>query len=118
MKSILYVDDDSAYRPLFVDALKAGGYEVTSFETLKSIEGLEVKKLREYDLIILDGSIDAKKDGWKYVEKLNKMGINSLVLSASDLSEEFKDVPYLLKGRCLMFELVKEISNIISEKRN
>jgi response regulator RpfG family c-di-GMP phosphodiesterase len=74
-KKILHIDDARYWLHILAEALKARGYEVVSLNSIPSEPELDsLLKQHRFDLIILDGTIQAKDDGAELGRKLKAAG--------------------------------------------
>jgi len=87
MATILIIDDDPDIVLSARTVLESAGYRVT--EAPNSTRGLEVMKVDQPDLIILDVMMETKTEGFEFAHKINN------AVSGDPLAE-FKDIPILM----------------------
>ena len=116
MKTILFIEDESALQKTFGDTLKQEGYEMVS--ALDGEVGLRLAKTKKPDLILLD-LILPKINGFEVLKKLkeDKETKEIPVIVLTNL-EEVKDVnralelgatTYLVKANYGLEEVLKKI---------
>ena len=122
MKTILFIEDESALQKTFGDILKDEGYEMVS--ALDGGVGLRLAKEKKPDLILLD-LILPKVHGFDVLKKLkeDKETKNIPVIVLTNL-EGIEDVDkaielgattYLVKAQYSLEELVEKIKKTLGE---
>lgn len=122
MKTILFIEDESALQKTVGEILKQEGYEVIS--ALDGEVGLKLAQRKIPDLILLD-LVLPKLHGFKVLKKLkeNSETKNIPVIVLTNL-EGIEDIDraielgaqsYLVKAQYELKELVEKIKKILSE---
>jgi len=120
MKTILFIEDESALQKTFGEILKQEGYEMIS--ALDGETGLRLAKSEKPDLILLD-LILPKMHGFDVLKKIkeDKEIKNIPVIVLTNL-EDIKDVDraiglgattYLVKAQYSLEEIVEKIKNAL-----
>jgi DNA-binding response OmpR family regulator len=122
MKTILFIEDESALQKTFGDVLRQEGYEMIS--ALDGKIGLELAKNKKPDLILLD-LILPKLNGFEVLKRLQTdtetKGIPVIVLTNL---EEMTDIDkaielgaktYLVKAQYTLQEVVEKIKKALEE---
>ena len=122
MKTILFIEDESALQKTFGEILRQEGYEMIS--ALDGETGLRLAKSEKPDLILLD-LILPKMPGFDVLKKLKEdnetKDIPVIVLTNL---EDIKDVDraielgattYLVKAKYSLEEIVEKIKNALGE---
>ena len=122
MKTILFIEDESALQKTLGEILKQEGYEVTP--ALDGEIGLRLAKDKKPDLILLD-LILPKVHGMEVLKKLKEdketKGIPVIVLTnlgeIKDINRvvELGATTYLVKAQYTMEEVVEKIKKALGE---
>lgn len=120
MKSILIIEDENDLRSALQTKLTEGGYYVRS--TTTSEEGLRLAMQDKPDLILLD-IMTHSMHGSVFIQRLKDIDIDSKIIVLTNLDNDItKDkmkaltvTDYLIKANTSLDDLIKKISNILSE---
>jgi DNA-binding response OmpR family regulator len=122
MKTILFIEDESALQKTFGEILRQEGYEVIS--ALDGEVGLNLAKTEKPDLILLD-LILPKLDGFKVLKKIKEdekiKNIPIIVLTNLDgikdveKAIELGATTYLVKANYSLEEVVEKIKKALGE---
>lgn len=122
MKTILFIEDESALQKTFGEILKQEGYETIS--ALDGETGLRLVKSQKPDLILLD-LILPKMHGFEVLKKLKEdeetKDIPVIVLTNLEKIEdvdkalELGATTYLVKAKYSLEEIVEKIKNAIGD---
>jgi len=122
MKTILFIEDESALQKTFGDILKQEGYEIAS--ALDGEVGLRLAKSQKPDLILLD-LILPKVHGFEILKQLKEdretKEIPIIVLTnlegISDIDKaiELGATTYLVKAQYTLEEVVEKIKKALGE---
>lgn len=122
MKTILFIEDESALQKTFGDLLESEGYKMIS--ALDGEVGLGMAKLKQPDLILLD-LILPRMNGFDVLEKLkqdpktkeipiiiltNLEGINDV-----ERALELGATTYLVKAQYTLDEIIQKVKQTIGE---
>jgi len=120
MKTILFIEDESALQKTFGEILKQEGYEMIS--ALDGEIGLRLAKTKKPDLILLD-LILPKIHGFEVLKKLKEdketKDIPVIVLTNLEKIEDVDKVlelgatTYLVKAQYSLEEVVEKIKNAL-----
>ncbi|MDF9866741.1 two-component system response regulator VanR [Bacilli bacterium PM5-3] len=121
MKKILFIDDDTEYARMIIDLLKELNYNVDYSSS--SIEGLEMAKKINYDLVIADLYLD-KLNGNQIAEMLKVYREDAKVIILTNSTNPSDEVRGLQVGvddyvkKDVSFEiLVERIKRLIQDKK-
>ena len=122
MKTILFIEDESALQKTFGEILSQEGYEVIS--ALDGEVGLRLAKIKKPDLILLD-LILPKINGFevlkKFKEETETKSIPIIVLTNLEGIEDVKGAielgaqTYLVKTQYTLEEVVEKIKSALGE---
>lgn len=122
MKTILFIEDESALQKTFGEILSQEGYEMVS--ALDGEVGLNLAKTKKPDLILLD-LILPKAHGFEVLKKLKEdEETKSIPVIVLTNLEEIKDVDralelgattYLVKAQYSLEEVVEKIKKALGE---
>ena len=120
MKTILFIEDESALQKTFGEILKQEGYEMIS--ALDGETGLRLAKSEKPDLILLD-LILPKMHGFDVLKKIKEdKEIKHIPIIVLTNLEDIKDVDraiglgattYLVKAQYSLEEIVEKIKNAL-----
>ncbi|MDD5416178.1 MAG: response regulator [Candidatus Daviesbacteria bacterium] len=118
MKKILIVDDEKPLARVMSLKLNSAGYSTST--VFSGEEALAAVSKEHFDLIILDLMM-TKKDGFYVLSELNKLGIKTPVVVASNLSQKedvekakkLGVVDYLVKSDVTLVEMVDRVKQYI-----
>jgi len=122
MKTILFIEDESALQKTFGDLLKQEGYEMIS--ALDGEIGLGLAKSKKPNLILLD-LILPKASGFEVLEKLKKDGatkeIPVIVLTNLEAMEDIEKAlilgatTYLVKASYSLEEVLEKVKKTLGD---
>jgi len=122
MKTILFIEDESALQKTIGEILSQEGYEVIS--ALDGEVGLKLAKIKKPDLILLD-LILPKINGFDVLKKLKEeaetKSIPIIVLTNLEGTEDVKEAielgaqTYLVKTQYTLEEVVEKIKSALGE---
>jgi len=122
MKTILFIEDESALQKTFGDILKQEGYDI--FPALDGEAGLRLAKDKKPDLILLD-LVLPKVHGFEVLKKLKEdketKDIPIIVLTNLegigdvDKAIELGATTYLVKAQYSLEEVVEKIKKALGE---
>ncbi len=122
MKTILFIEDESALHKTFGDLLTKEGYEMIS--ALDGEAGLRLAKTKKPDLILLD-LILPKMDGFEVLKELKAdSGTKEIPVIVLTNLEEIADIDkaielgastYLVKAQYSLEEVLEKIKKVLSE---
>ncbi len=123
MKTILFIEDESALQKAFEDILTGAGYELKS--ALDGEAGLRLAESEKPDLILLDITLP-KLNGFEVLEKLKKnpetkeipviILTNLEKMEDVDKASELGAMTYLVKAQYKLEEIIEKVKSAIGEK--
>jgi len=122
MKTILFVEDESALQKTFGDHLRKLGYDMVT--ALDGAEGISMAKLKKPNLILLD-LILPKLSGFEVLKKLKEdpetkeipviVLTNLEQITDVDRALELGATTYLVKAKYSLEEVVEKIKKALGE---
>jgi len=85
MKTILFIEDESALQKTFGDLFKSENFEM--IPALDGESGLKLAKEKKPDLIILDVMMDEPDDGFFLAQKFRKEKVKTPILMYTSVSK-------------------------------
>lgn len=114
MKNILIVDDEKPLARVMSIKLNSAGYQTST--VFSGEEALATLSKEHFDLILLDLMM-TKKDGFYVLLELNKVGIKTPVIIASNLAQkediekakQLGAIDYFVKSDLTLVEIVDKV---------
>lgn len=120
MKTILFIEDESALQKTFGDVLKKDGYEMIS--ALNGEVGLNLAKQKKPDLILLDLTLP-RKNGFEVLKELKAIpetkDIPVIILTNLESMENVEKVlelgatTYLVKASYTLEEVIEKVKKAL-----
>jgi hypothetical protein len=104
MARVLFIGNAGLWKFIFHKELKNSQHQLVVRHSIEDPVNLDIMT---YDLIVVEGYVDGKNDGWKLGKDIKEWKKKIIILSHNPPPPEYRNIPWIEKER-LFFEIDKK----------